>query len=151
MSHYVRVADFMTRQLVALSPDMSIADAIALLMQYRISGAPVVSHRKLVGVFSEADCLKELLDRGIDNLESGRVRDYMSTEIDTIGADESVVAAAERFVRQKRRRLPVLDANGTLIGQISRRDVLRAISVNRTAIAPELARVNGTRINVLSL
>ena len=44
----------------------------------------------------------------------------------TVESDTDIYSASEIFVRDGRRRLPVLE-NGRLVGQISRRDVLRAI------------------------
>jgi len=127
----IRVADYMATQLLVLSPGMTMADAIQELLDRKVSGAPVVQDGKLVGVFSESDCLKEALHAGYHNTGSGTVGDYMTRDAETIAADESIITAAEIFLGHKRRRLPVLDASGKLVGQISRRDVLRAMaSVN---------------------
>ena len=128
MLQSIRVADYMTQKLVTLAPDTPVDEAILELLEHRISGAPVLEHGRLVGVFSESDCLKEVLHAGYHNMRSGLVRDYMSTQIETINAGESIISAAETFLNHKRRRLPVVDADGQLVGQISRRDVLRAIA-----------------------
>lgn len=128
MLRSTRVADYMASHLATLSPDVPVEQAIALLLDRRISGAPVVEQGRLVGMFSEVDCLRELLHAGYHDMSSGLVRNFMSTEVETIGVDDSIVSAAEIFLNHKRRRLPVVDANGRLVGQISRRDVLRAIA-----------------------
>lgn len=136
MLRSIRVADYMARDLATLSPEMSIEQAIGVLLDRRISGAPVVEDGQLVGMFSEVDCLRELLHAGYHDMSSGQVLNFMSTEIETIGADESIVTVAEIFLNKKRRRLPVIDAAGALVGQISRRDVLRAISDIRSGKHP---------------
>lgn len=128
MLQSIRVADYMTQKLVVLAPDTPVDEAILELLEHRISGAPVVEDGRLVGVFSESDCLKEVLHAGYHRMSSGLVRDHMSTEVETIAATGSIINAAEIFLNHKRRRLPVVDAAGNLVGQISRRDVLRAIA-----------------------
>lgn len=132
MLRSIRVADYMAKNLATLSPDTSVEQAIAVLLDRRISGAPVVEDGRLVGMFSEIDCLREMLHAGYHDMSSGRVRNFMSNEVETIGPDDSIVVAAEIFLNRKRRRLPVIDAGGTLVGQISRRDVLRAFADMRT-------------------
>ena len=56
----------------------------------------------------------------------GIVGTYMSEEVHTINHDADIIKVAEEFINNKRRRLPVVK-DGKLIGQISRRDVLRAV------------------------
>ena len=55
----------------------------------------------------------------------GIVSDYMRTEVDTVDPDMDIYTLAEKFIREHRRRFPVV-SEGRLVGQISRRDVLRA-------------------------
>lgn len=126
MLKIVKVRDYMSTDLICLSPDTDLAKAIQTLLFHKISGAPVVdAQRRLVGMLSEGDCLKGILTGSYFEEESGAVESVMS-QADTINADEDIVKAAEYFIRQGRRRLPVLD-DGVLVGQISRRDVLRAV------------------------
>lgn len=56
----------------------------------------------------------------------GLVKDFMSDSVVTIDADTSILALAQMFIDSPYRRYPVLQ-NGRLVGQISRRDVLRAL------------------------
>jgi len=53
------------------------------------------------------------------------VSDYMKTPVDTVDPNLDIYTLAERFIHEHRRRYPVVDA-GKLVGQVSRRDVLRA-------------------------
>ena len=123
----IRVADYMTRNLVTLKPHVSVNDAIRILLENRISGAPVVDDSgSLVGVFSESDCLKGALQASYHETEIGSVAEYMTQDPQTISPDSSILDAAEIFIADHRRRLPVVD-KGKLVGQISRRDLLRAM------------------------
>ena len=117
----------MVRELVTVRPETDAYDAIALLLKHRISGMPVVDESgKLVGMLSERDCLKTLLDAQYHNMPTAKVEDLMSTDVKTIGPDTGIVEIADLFQHVPFRRLPVLD-KGRLVGQVSRKDVLRAI------------------------
>lgn len=120
--------DFMATQLVVLAPELEMQRAMELLLDHEISGAPVVDgHGNLVGVLTERDCLQVAFDASYHQLPGGRVADYMSTEPETIPASLSVVEVLERFLRSRYRRFPVMDGQ-QLVGQLSRRDVLRAVA-----------------------
>ncbi len=127
MSSAARVRDYMSRDLVTLSPEMLIQDAIGHLLEHEYSGAPVVNASgALVGILSNKDCLKIAFGSSYHQDWPGAVRDYMSSPVETVDANLDVVAAAERFLRGHYRRYPVLES-GTLVGQISRYDILRAL------------------------
>ena len=122
-----RVKDFMSGKLVVFTPDMDVLDAIHVLVERRIAGAPVVDdHGHLVGMLSEFDCMRTVLTAGYHGEPGGPVGDYMVTEVDTVDAGMSIVDLAELFLASGYRRYPVLMDN-RLVGQISRRDVLRAL------------------------
>lgn len=123
----VKVRDYMAANLVTLSPDMEILDAIHSLVEKRISGAPVVDeHGNLVGVLSEMDCMRVALNAGYHEEYGGHVEEYMSRDVRTVEADASILELAQRFIDGPYRRFPVVESN-RLVGQISRRDVLRAL------------------------
>jgi CBS domain-containing protein len=71
--------------------------------------------------------MRVVLNAGYYADYGGRVADYMTTTVETVGPDESLVTVAKRFLEKGYHRYPVVE-NGRLIGQISRRDVLRALS-----------------------
>lgn len=122
------VREYMSRDLVKFSPDMDVLEAARILVERRISGAPVVDQvGNLVGVLSEKDCLQVALRAGYHELWGGCVHEYMHKEVVTIDAETSIVDAAKQFSESRYRRFPVV-AEGRLVGQISRRDVLRGLS-----------------------
>ena len=127
MSESVKVRDYMARDLVTLSPDTEILRAVSTLLDNDIAAAPVVDDAgSLVGILTERDCMRVVLIAGYHAEYGGQVSDYMSKKVDTISADESIVDAAKLFLGHRFHRYPVLD-NGRLVGQISRRDVMRAL------------------------
>ncbi len=122
-----RVRDYMAAHLVTFKPETDVLHAVHEFVKHRIAGAPVVNdHGEIVGMLSEFDCMKVALDAGYYGDAGGPVSEYMSPSVETVDADMSIVDLAEKFLNTKYRRFPVMTEN-RLVGQISRRDVLRAL------------------------
>lgn len=123
----IKVRDYMTRHLVTFRADTDLFTAINRLLEHRISGAPVVDTQgHLIGLLSEGDCLRGILSGAYYEAIGGNVSMYMTTEVETISPETDIIEVSERFLRGRRRRMPVIE-EGRLIGQISRSDVLRAV------------------------
>jgi CBS domain-containing protein len=75
--------------------------------------------------------MKVALQAGYYGDYGGPVRDFMSEGVETVKIEISVVDLAQVFIDSSYRRFPVTD-NNRLVGQISRRDVLRALEVIAT-------------------
>lgn len=122
-----KASDFMARKLITFRTDTDVVDAIELMLRNRISGAPVVDDQgQLVGVFSERFSMRALLSMAYDQLPGARVGSYMNTDTArVIPHDLPLLAVAQKFLTTRYRRLPVVDGD-RLVGQVSRRDVLRA-------------------------
>ena len=129
----VTVGAVMATKLITVQPDQSIYDAVDLLIERGISGVPVTDRAgNLVGILSEKDCLAVLTRDAQEGLPNDiTVAELMSHNPVTIREDVAVARAAEIFSTRAFRRLPVIDKNGCLVGQLSRRDVLRAIQMMR--------------------
>lgn len=123
------VKDYMAKTLITFRPETDVLDAVHILVKNRIAGAPVVDDAgNLVGMLSELDCLKVALHAGYHGDWGGPVSDFMSDGVQTVDAEMSIVDLAQEFLDSNYRRFPVVE-NNRLIGQISRRDVLRALEV----------------------
>jgi len=126
----------MVKKLVTLRPEMDVIDAVQRLLKNRISGAPVVdAEGKFVGVFSEKCAMQVLLDAAYEQLPSNEIRLFMDTDAQTIEPDTQLLSIAQVFLLTSYRRLPVLE-DGRLLGQVSRRDVMRA-SLDLLKLAPD--------------
>ena len=121
------IGDYMATDLVTLSPDVEINQAMVLLLEKRFSGAPVVNAKgELVGVLSKKDCFRSTMQASYHEKPGGLVAEYMSRDVETLDADLELFGAAEAFLASPFRRFPVL-REGKLVGQISRADLLRAL------------------------
>ena len=122
--------DIMQRSLITLSPDDSFFTAIRTFLKHRISGAPVLdADGSMVGMCSELDCLKVLASGEYyrdDHQEEGTVRSMMRTDFESVAPHTDIYILAQMFIVHNVRRLPVME-DGELIGQLSRRDVLRTM------------------------
>ena len=123
----LKVKDYMSGKLVTFTPETDILDAIHELVHNRIAGAPVVDEfGTLVGMLSEFDCLDVVLKAGYHGEPGGPVSDLMTKEVETVDANMSIIDIAQLFMASGFRRYPVMKDN-MLVGQISRKDVLRAL------------------------
>ncbi|MFW2403281.1 MAG: CBS domain-containing protein [Gammaproteobacteria bacterium] len=123
----ITVRSYMATQLVTFSPDTEIMDAMHALLENRITGAPVIDQRgELVGMLSEHDCIQCALNACYHDELGGRVENVMTRDVHTVDPDESILVVAEKLVGSPFRRFVVMERN-RVVGQISRRDVLRAL------------------------
>lgn len=120
--------DMMVTRLVTLRPEMDVFDAIDILMKNHVAGAPVVDREgRIVGFLSEKDCMQTLVDAAFDSNPTTTVERCMTRDVMTIHEDLDITRIAEYFLHTPLRRLPVV-RHGKLVGQISRRDFLRALA-----------------------
>lgn len=124
----ILVADYMTTKLITFSPDESILTVMEKFAKHHISGGPVLDDNGfLVGIISEADCMKQISESRYFNqpILDKSVEKFMTKTVETIPHDISIFDAANIFAQHNRRRLPVMK-RGILVGQISRKDIVIA-------------------------
>jgi len=116
--------DIMTENVVTISPQASIQEAIETLLNQEFSGLPVADKDgKLVGIVTEFALLGLVYD---DRMRGDAVTKYMTTEVLTVDVNDPVSKVADLCLVHRVRRVPVMD-QGRLVGLIARRDVLRAL------------------------
>jgi CBS domain-containing protein len=137
------VKDVMSTHVIAVRDIATFKEIATTLHEQRVSAFPVIDEdNKVTGVVSEADLLaKEALEgtvpRTLQSLTQQNVRrrvnavtaaDLMTKPPVTIGPDESVTHAARLMFDRRVKRLPVTRDDGTLIGIVTRSDVLSVYS-----------------------
>jgi CBS domain-containing protein len=139
----MKVADVMTVDVVTVGKKTPLRDVAALLTERRISGLPVVDEGRVVGVVSEGDILAKERGRAAERrglfgvllddrakaelkLEARTAEAAMTSPALTIAPDRSVAEAAGTMVDQGVNRLPVVGTDGTLLGIVTRADLVRA-------------------------
>jgi CBS domain-containing protein len=108
---------------VSISGDRTVAEAVALLASRRIGAVPVVDGEMVAGIFSERDVIYGLEREGAAALDR-KVRDVMTAPALTVAPDESVLGALALMTRRRVRHLPVVE-RGRCIGFISIGDLVK--------------------------
>ncbi|MCB1320398.1 MAG: CBS domain-containing protein [Leptospiraceae bacterium] len=122
--------ELMTRNEPVLAPDMPLMEAMDVFLKHKISGAPVVDRGgRLLGMLSEKDCLKLLANKTYyHHLPAQTVEAYMTPaeQVQTVELNIDMQGLATLFLDNNFRKVPVMK-NDRVIGQVSRRDVMRGI------------------------
>jgi CBS domain-containing protein len=118
----------MVSNLTTLSPDMDALEALDVLLRHRISGAPVVdSEKRFLGIFSEKSCIRFVVNAAYEQMPSNNLMAFVDKNPPVISPGTDFLTIAQTFLDASCRRLPVLDSDGRLLGQLSRRDVMREV------------------------
>lgn len=149
------VSDVMTRSVVAVREDACYKEIVGALRRYRVSACPVIDESgQVIGLVSEADLLYKQTD---PELPVGLIRlnwrlhehtkatgltaaDLMTTPAIVIDPSVSVRVAAKLMQDQQVKRLPVVSADGRLVGVITRSDVLSVFERPDADIWDEVVR-----------
>jgi acetoin utilization protein AcuB len=124
------VRDWMTGNLVTLSPEASAAEALTLCRERRIRHIPILEERRLVGIVSDRDLRDASPALGdperARTLRKIRVGDVMTREVITVDPQDSIENAAQQMYELKIESLPVV-AEEELLGIVTSSDVMRAL------------------------
>ena len=114
----------MTTDVISVSGQTQIYEAIKTLVKNNITGLPVVNDdMTLAGILSEKDVLNLLY-----NTENkiGNVEDFMSKDPVCFSADDSLIDITDCLIKNNFRRVPII-AEGKLVGIVSRKDIIAYI------------------------
>ncbi|HSE78699.1 MAG TPA: CBS domain-containing protein [Alphaproteobacteria bacterium] len=151
--------DIMTRDVLVVRPDTSVAEIAKLLVSHHISAVPVVGDgNALVGIVSEGDLMRrpetgsgkrrswwlelladtDTLAQEYAKSHARKARDVMSKHVVAVSEDTSVGEIADLLERHGIKRVPVV-TNGKLVGLVSRADIVRAFAERVAPAAPSSA------------
>ena len=123
LSYELKVEQVMTRELITVTPETKMQEALETFRKDRISGAPVISGGNLVGIVSIEDLIHCLEHNDLD----AKVSKYMSTNLLTVRGTDPIIEALKLFVNSHFGRLPVIDEKGTLIGILTKGNITRGL------------------------
>ena len=112
------------RRTVSISPHAPVRDAAKAMAEANVGCAAIMEGRKLVGMFTERDILKRVLLRNLD-VDQVHVATVMTTALICAQAEQTARDARLLMQRHHIRHLPVLDAQGLLLGVLSIRDLVQ--------------------------
>ena len=151
-----KVRDVMTKTVVTAGEDSTFRELVGTMHEWRVSALPVVDPTgSIVGVVSEADLLlKEdpqvltphFIERRARRLDRGKAlaviaRDLMTTPAVTVEPDAPLAVAAHVMHERGVKRLFVTDPEGTVLGVVSRVDLLRAFLRGDAEISADVDQV----------
>ena len=150
----MKVRDLMTTNPITTTPDTPLKEAARLMVRHKVSGLPVVSGGKVVGIVTEGDFLRQEADRDqpyrfslLDALfgdepapppAAETVGQVMTEQVLTVAPDASLSEAARIMSTRRVKRLPVVGPDGALLGVISRADVVNAFTKPDEVIEDEI-------------
>ena len=122
----VELQKYMLNKPITVKPEMTLFRAAHQILRYKVSGVCVIDDdNNLVGILSELDCLRAIVNSD-EEAEMVLVADVMTTEIECSHPHDDIIRVASSMLEKKHRRLPV-SVDGKLAGQITCRQILKAI------------------------
>ncbi len=116
--------DVMSENVVSIYAHRTVKSAIGILLDLRISGAPVVdAEENLVGIITEFQLLELIYEPA---LAASPVSQFMTKDVITVGENTMLSDVASILIARRIRRVPVV-RDGRVVGMVARRDLLRHV------------------------
>lgn len=131
----MQVRDLVSGSVVSCRPSVNLIESARAMKAANVGSIAVMEGTKLVGIFTERDLVNAMAswaDPGRD-----MVRQWMTEDPDTVQPDLEVEEAAYWMMATGHRHLPVMDEGGELIGIVSIKDVLWALTEPAARIRAE--------------
>ena len=126
----LKVKEIMTTDVVSVTKDTPIYEAMELLIKHEITGMPVVEDdMTLVGVISEKDCLR--LFYADEEEQNKTVQHFMTQPAVHYHENDSLKTVCDFMMINYFRRVPVTSKKGKVVGILSRPDVIKHILEQR--------------------
>ncbi len=117
------------RQIYGIAPTATVREAVRLMNDNGVGAMLVVIDDHPVGIFTERDVLRRVVDAGKDP-RSIRVAEVMTTDLITVDPSTTVEQAMALMTKHRCRHLPVMEA-GKVVGLISIGDLTRWVSIKQ--------------------
>jgi CBS domain-containing protein len=123
------VADVMTRDLVSVDVGLSLTSAAQQMHGRRVGAALVFDGERIAGIVTERDVLRAVAE---GRLEGTSVGDWMTRHPETIEPADTTSTAATLMIHGGFRHLPVVEADGRVVGIVSIRDLMKVALDDRS-------------------
>jgi CBS domain-containing protein len=127
----------------SVSKNATVRDCVHKMMNHRIGAILVMENERLIGIFSERDCLLRVVGPGLDP-EQTLVRDVMTKDPHCVTPQTSLSEAMNIITNYRFRHLPVID-NGRVLGMVSSGDLMLRLASGSAADVQEVATAAKTR------
>ena len=145
----VKIKEIMSARVHSLMTDDTIHDAAAMMLDNGLTTVPVIdSDNKCIGILSRSDMTElflkednelahvldaprlslEWLNQSLETADVRLVKELMTYDVATIGADQTLKEASQEMVRQRIHHLPVIDEKEHVAGIVSAFDIVKAVA-----------------------
>lgn len=144
----MNVFDIMTQEVAFVTPEMPVREVARILVEYGISGVPVVENGKVIGIVTEEDLVmrsaivdmphffsifdsvfylgkRHEFDEEMHKILATQARDLMTDKVVTISQDAPVQELATLMIKKEVNPVPVVNSTHELVGIVSRSDLVR--------------------------
>jgi CBS domain-containing protein len=128
-----------TKPLTAVSPDMTVHQAVELMAKWDIGAVIVMENDRLVGIFTERDCLHKIALPNRSTRET-KVSEVMTRQVRFATPELTVSECLALMTERRFRHLPVLDEGKNVIGMISIGDLVKAKIDEQVFVIDQLER-----------
>jgi CBS domain-containing protein len=116
------VSEIMTTDVQVISPEKTLRDAAVMMQTLEVGALPVCAGSRVLGVLTDRDIIVRGLALGL-HPDTACVSDVMSTDLHLCSAEQDVEEVMRTMGDQQIRRVPVIDADGNLVGIVSLGDL----------------------------
>ena len=131
----MKIRDFMTTDIETVTADQTAKEAASFMLRADTGSIPVCDEGKVIGMITDRDIAVRGVAEGLG--PETTVRELMSERIVCARDDDEVSTVAQRMGEAQVRRLPVLNADGNLVGIVSLGDLSREADSNAASKALE--------------
>lgn len=129
MSRSLSLDSYMVKNPVKVKASATVLEAVQVIIEHQVSGVCVMDDNdKLVGMLSELDCLRTIIEKVYDNNQpdAGYVYEAMTRDVEINKPEDDIISVASSMLKDGHRRRPILDGD-SLVGQVTCRQLLGAI------------------------
>jgi CBS domain-containing protein len=117
----MKCREIMTKNVRTAPPDARVSEVAAMMRDGDMGAVPVVDNGKLIGIVTDRDIVVRTVSEG--KTADSPISEAMTTELFTVAPDDFVFEAIRLMGDKQVRRIPVVNADGSLAGIIAMADV----------------------------